>query len=56
MEQKPEKIADFNEAEEKEVKEWVEKRKIKRTEVAEKKQPLKKRKKTTEDKKTRKEM
>ena len=53
---KPEKIADFNEAEEKEVKEWVEIRKIKRTEVAEKKQPLKKRKKTTEDKKTRKEM
>ena len=37
-EQKPIKTDDFNEAEEKEVKERVEKRKIKRREIAEKKQ------------------
>ena len=41
-EQKSIKINDFNEDEEKEVKERVEKRKIKRREVAEKNKPLKK--------------
>ena len=43
-EQKPIKIDKFNEAEEKEVKERVEKRKIKRREIAEKNKLLKKRK------------
>ena len=43
-EQKPIKTDDFNEAEEKEVKERFEKRKIKRREIAEKKKLLKKRK------------
>ena len=42
--QKPIKIDEFSEAEEKEVKERVEKRKIKRREVAEKNKLLKKRK------------
>ena len=48
-EQKPIKIDDFNEAEEKEIKEPVEKRKIKRIEVAEnnKKQKDDKKKKLT---------
>ena len=41
-EQKPIKIDDFNEAEKKEIKEPVEKRKIKRIEVAENKKLLKK--------------
>ena len=45
-EQKPLKIDDFNEAEEKEVKEHVEKRKIKRREVAEKNKFEKKKEKT----------
>ena len=45
-EQKSIKINDFNEDEEKEVKERVEKRKIKRREVAEKNKPLKKKQKT----------
>ena len=44
--QKSIKINDFNEDEEKEVKERVEKRKIKRREVAEKNKPLKKKQKT----------
>ena len=56
-EQKPLKIDDFNEAEEKEVKEHVEKRKIKRREVAEKnKFEKKKKKKQEQDKKTKKEL
>ena len=41
-EQKPVRIDEFNEAEEKEVKEQIEKRKIKRREVAEKNKLLKK--------------
>ena len=44
FEQKPIEIDDFNETEEKEVKERPEKRKIKRQEVAEKNKLLKKRK------------
>ena len=44
FEQKPIKTDDFNEAEEKEVKEGVEKRKMKIREVAEKNKLLKKRK------------
>ena len=44
FEQKPIKIDDFNEAEEKEVKEQIEKRKMKRREVAEKNKLLKKEK------------
>ena len=47
-EQKPMKIDDFNEAEEKEVKERIEKGKMKRREVAEKNKLLKKRKKKQE--------
>ena len=52
-EQKPIKIDDFNEAEKKEIKEPVEKRKIKRIEVAENKKLLKKKetKKQKDDKK-----
>ena len=45
FEQKPIEIDDFNEAEEKEVKERIEKRKIKRREVAEKNKHLKKKEK-----------
>ena len=45
-EEKPTNIDDFNEVEEKEVKENVEKRKVKRGEVAEKNKLLKKKKKT----------
>ena len=48
FEQKSIKTDDFNEAEEKEVKEHVEKRKMKRREVAEKNKLLKKKKKTRE--------
>lgn len=44
FEQKPIKIDDFNDEEEKEVKERVEKRKMKRGKVAEKNKLLKKRK------------
>ena len=44
-EQKPLKIDDFNEAEEKEVKEHVEKRKIKRREIVEKNKLVKKKRK-----------
>ena len=51
-EQKPIKIDDFNEAEEKEVKERIEKRKIKRREVAEKNKLLKKKEKKEQDGKT----
>ena len=43
-EQQPVKIDDFNEAEEKEVKEHVEKRKINRREVAEENKLVKKKK------------
>ena len=43
-EQKPINVADFNEVEEKEVKERIEKQKPKRQEVVEKKKLLKKRK------------
>ena len=43
-EQKPVKIDDFNEGEEKEVKKRVEKRKIKRRQVAEKNKLVKKKK------------
>ena len=43
-EQKPIKIDDFNEAEEKEIKEPVQKRKIKRIQVAENNKLLKKKK------------
>ena len=46
--QKPIKIDDFNEVEEKEGKERVEKRKIKRREVAEKNKLLKEKKKLEE--------
>ena len=45
FEQKPIKVDDFNEAEEKEDKERVEKRKMKRREVAEKNKLLKKKRK-----------
>ena len=55
-EQKPIKIDDFNEAGEKEVKERVENRKIKRSEVAEKNELLRKKKKLEENKKTEKEL
>ena len=51
-EQKPLKIDDFNEAEEKEVKKHVEKRKIKRREVAEKNKLFLKKKRQEQDKKT----
>ena len=54
FEQKLIKIDDFNEAEEKEVKEHVEKTKTKRWEVAEKNKLLKKKKKLEENKKQRK--
>ena len=50
-EQKPIKTDDFNEAEEKEVKERAEKRKRKRREIAEKKKLKKKKKKQEQDKK-----
>ena len=56
-EQKPIKVDDFNEIEEKEVKEWVEKRKQRRREVAENNKLLKKkRKKQEEDKEKEKSM
>ena len=45
-EQKPIKVDDFNEIEEKEVKEWVEKRKQRRREVAENNKLLKKKEKS----------
>ena len=47
---KPSKIDDFNEAEEKEVKEHIEERKMKRREVAEKNKLVKKRKKKEKNK------
>ena len=50
FEQKPVKIDDFNEAEGKEIKERVEKRKLNRREVAENNKLLKKEKKQEEDK------
>ena len=53
-EQKPIKIDDINEAEEKEVKEHIEKRKRNRREVAEKKNLLKKRKNKNKTKKQKK--
>ena len=56
FEQKPVKTYDFNEDEEKEVKESVEKRKTKRREVAEKKQALEKKKRQEKNKKNEKEM
>ena len=56
IEQKPIKIDDFNEEEEKEIKEWVEKRKIKRIEVAQNNELLKKNEKLRTPKKTEKEM
>ena len=55
-EQKPIKIDDFNEAEEKEIQERVEKRKIKQREVAEKKKTFLKKKKQEEKKETEKEL
>ena len=56
FEQKPIKIDDFSEAEEKEVKEHVEKRKMKRREVAEKNKLLKKKKKKEKNEQDEKEM
>ena len=57
FEQKPIKIVDFNEGEEKEIKERVEKQKIKRREVAQKKKTLfLKKKKQEENKETEKEL
>ena len=55
-EQKPIKIDEFNEVEEKGLREHVEKRKIKRREFAEKNKLLKKTKKLEENKQTEKEM
>ena len=55
-EQKPIKIDDFNESEEAEVKQWVEKRKQKRQAVAEKNKLLKKKRKAEETKITEKDM
>ena len=55
-EKKPIKIDDFNEAEEKEVKECVEKRKIKRRKLAEKNKLFLKKKKQEEKKETEKEL
>ena len=55
-EQKPIKIDDFNEAEEKEVKECVEKWKIERKELAEKNKLFLKKKKQEENKETEKEL
>ena len=55
-EEKPINIDDFNEVEEKEVKENVEKRKVKRGEVAEKNKLLKKKRKQEESKEKEKEM
>ena len=52
-EQKPLKIDDFNEAEEKELKKHVEKRKIKRREVAKKNKLFLKKKRQEQDKKNR---
>ena len=49
-EQKPVKVDDFNETEEKQVKKQVEKRKQKRREMAENNKLLKKKKKQEEDK------
>ena len=56
FEQKPINMDDFNEAAEKEVKERVEKRKMKRREVAEKNKLLKKKKKQEKNKEDEKEM
>ena len=56
FEQKPIEIDVFNEEEENKVKERVEKRKLKRREVAEKNKLLKKKKKVEQDKKTEKNM
>ena len=53
---KPSKIDDFIEAEEKEVKEHIEERKMKRREVAEKNKLVKKRKKKEKNKQDEKEM
>ena len=55
-EQKPINIDDFNESEEAEVKQWVEKRKQKRQAVAEKNKLLKKKQKAEETKITEKDM
>ena len=54
--QKPINIDDFNESEEAEVKQWVEKRKQKRQAVAEKNKLLKKKRKAEETKITEKDM
>ena len=55
-EQKPINIDDFNESEEAEVKQWVEKRKQRRREVAEKNKLLKKKRKAEETKRKEKDM
>ena len=50
FEQRPIEVDDFNEIEKKQIKEWVEKRKQKRREVAEKNKPLNKKRKQEKSK------